>query len=354
MSETEFQVLRERLDRVLSEFIGERARQLNEIDPVLAAQGEAARALLLAGGKRLRPAFCYWAWRAAGGPDTSAIIAAAASLELLHGSAIVHDDVMDGADTRRGEPAAHRRFELLHRDSDWRGDSARFGISGAILLGDLLLSWSGQLFRESGLDAAALARGYPYLDLMRTEVMGGQYLDLVTQSSGSATTEQAERVLRYKSAKYSVQRPLHLGAALAGAPDPLLRSLSDYGLPLGEAFQMRDDVLGVFGDPTVTGKPAGDDLREGKRTVLVTNTLETADDTQRETFSRLLGEPTMDQDAVRTMREIIVASGALARVERRIDQLTERAATALASADLAKEPRLALEDLITAAIARTS
>ena len=166
-------------------------------------------------GKRLRPAFCYWAWRGAGGDDSPEAIAAATSLELLQACALVHDDVMDGSDTRRGLPAAHRRFAALHRESGWLGSPEDFGVGSAILLGDLCLSWADQMLLSSGLPAAALERAKPVYDDMRTELMAGQYMDLLEQARGGGSVERALRVVRYKSAKHTIERLLELGATLA-------------------------------------------------------------------------------------------------------------------------------------------
>src|SRR5262252_3480729 len=237
---------------------------------------------LLTGGKRLRAAFCYWGWRACGGGDGPPIFAAAAALELLHASALVHDDVMDASDTRRGQPAAHRRFAARHAAARWRGSADRFGAGAAILIGDLLLAWTDEMIRTSGMPPEAVLRGLLVLDAMRTEVFGGQFLDLVSQASADSAVESALRVVRLKSAKYTVERPLHLGAALAGRGAAARSAFTGYGIPLGVAFQLRDDVLGVFGDPAWTGKPVTDDLREGKRTVMLAIAAERADARQAE------------------------------------------------------------------------
>jgi geranylgeranyl diphosphate synthase type I len=285
---------------------------------------------LLRGGKRLRPAFCWWGWRAAGGDhESSGALIAAASLELLQGSALVHDDVMDDSDTRRGMPAAHKRFSAIHLANGWDGDADRFGDAAAILLGDLCLSWTDDLFFNCGLPADAILRAKPVLDIMRTELLGGQYLDLLEQAKGSASPERALRVARYKSAKYTIERPLQLGATLANGSPELLGALSGYGLPIGEAFQIRDDVLGVFGDPVITGKPAGDDLREGKRTYLVAVALQSADQDQRQTLLEGLGNPELSEAAISAMREIIISTGALAQTEELIARRTEQALRAL-------------------------
>ncbi len=223
--------------------------------PELAAVGEELAPLadalvqLVAGGKRLRPAFCYWGFLGAGGDDGEPIVAAAAALELFQACALIHDDVMDGSDTRRGRPAAHRSFAALHRGSGWQGDPEAFGTGAAILLGDLCLVWSDEMLARSGFSDHELARADRVFATMRSELMGGQYLDLLEQARGGGSVERARRVARYKSAKYTIERPLHLGAALAGAGQDLLDAYTAYGMPLGEAFQLRDDLLGVFGDP---------------------------------------------------------------------------------------------------------
>jgi geranylgeranyl diphosphate synthase, type I len=307
---------------------------------------------LIGSGKRLRPAFCYWAWRGAGGPDGEEIVRAAASFELLHACAIVHDDVMDGSDTRRGSPAAHRRFAALHRGQSWQGDADTFGVGAAILLGDICLAWADEMLTGCGLPTDALMRARSAYDVMRTELMGGQYLDLLEQAQGGASTERAMRVLRFKSAKYTVERPLHVGALLADAGEGMLAAYSAYGVPLGEAFQLRDDVLGVFGDPQQTGKPAGDDLREGKRTMLVTTALERATSEQADVVRRHLGDPLLDDEGVATLRALIEETGALAETERLIESLTERALAGLAAAELEPDARAVLRDLAAAATAR--
>jgi geranylgeranyl diphosphate synthase type I len=345
--------LRARVEKALAAFL-DRQRA------VLAPAGDAAMGPvhdyvvdLLSSGKRLRPAFCYWGWRGAGGPDGDGIVEAATSLELLHAGAIVHDDVMDGSDSRRGLPSAHRRFAALHREHAWSGDPAAFGAGAAILLGDLCLCWSDELFNTAGLPAEALTRGRAVFDVMRTEVMAGQYLDLREQARADGTVESARTVIRFKTAKYTVERPLHLGAALAGADAQVRAAYSGYGLPLGEAFQLRDDVLGVFGDPEVTGKPAGDDLREGKRTVLVAATLERATPVQAAAVRRHLGDPDLDASALDALRTIITETGALAAVEARIAEQVAHSLEALESAALARDAVQVLHDLAVASTVRS-
>ena len=296
---------------------------LADLGPDLDGLADAAIGFV-AGGKRLRPQFCYAGWLVAGGePDEPRIVTAAAALEWLQASALVHDDLMDGSDTRRGRPSIHRAFEAQHHEEGRHGDPTGFGTSAAVLLGDLLLSWCDELFRSSALPLTS--EGFRYLDLCKTEVVAGQFLDVAGQTRESLSVAEAMKVVRYKSAKYTVERPLHIGAALAGAGPELIAALTDVALPLGEAFQLRDDVLGVFGDPELTGKPAGDDLREGKRTVLVARAAELTDDAGRELLRTSLGT----SDGVDAVRDLIRTSGALAAVEDDIAQLETAADAAI-------------------------
>lgn len=340
------------MQKTVDEFLVGQEPLLGSISDDLAPLSDALRDLL-SGGKRLRPAFAYWGWRATGGADRQEAIVAASSLEFLQACALIHDDVMDGSDTRRGKPAAHRRFATLHRGSSWLGSPDNFGVGAAILLGDLCLSWADEMLLTCGLDSVALSRGKSVYDVMRTELMAGQYLDLLEQAVGGGSVDRALTVVRYKSAKYTIERPLHLGASLAGGGPDAMAALSDYGLPLGEAFQLRDDVLGVFGDPSQTGKPAGDDLREGKRTVLVAVALERSSPAQAAVVRRHLGDPGLTPVGVAELREVITDTGAINRVESMIAELTERAFAALASPLLDPTAVPVLEGLAIAATSRS-
>ncbi|MDA8045141.1 MAG: polyprenyl synthetase family protein [Actinomycetota bacterium] len=297
---------------------------------------------VLAGGKRLRPAFCYWAFVGAGGrPDDRAVIDAGAAIEMLHTAALVHDDIIDGSLRRHGAETVHIRFARLHGGRGWSGEADRFGEGAAILIGDLSLIYSSLLL--AGAPPAAVAT----FEEMRLEVNVGQYLDILGTAEGvagpgPAAAARAQRICRFKTAKYTIERPLHLGAALA-APDrlgELAGPLSDFGLPLGEAFQLKDDLLGVFGDPTITGKPVGDDLREGKPTLLASLAA------QRDArFGARFGASDLNPADVAALQEIIEATGARAEVERSIDELVARSETALDRLPISGEARTALAQL---------
>ncbi len=344
---------RDQVQQVLGEFLDDRAVELAPLGPDATRLITEARTSV-AGGKRFRAAFCHWGYRAIRPEvaDPAALARACASLEMLHASALVHDDFMDASDTRRGRPAAHRAFEAEHRGAGWRGDPQQFGAAAAILLGDLLLGWSEDMLRRSGFDADAVAPGLALFELCRTEVIAGQFLDVSVQARGRADVDTAMTVLRYKSAKYSIERPLHIGAGLAGATAGQIEQLTRFGLPLGEAFQLRDDLLGVFGDPAETGKPAGDDLVEGKRTVLVALALDGAPRAAAQRLDNALGT-TLTAPDVDELRTIIDESGARAQVEAVIGQLAEHAVEALRAADVDEQAVVVLTELAAAATQRT-
>ena len=350
--------LRDAVGAELTAFLDTRGRALLALGPEVADLVDLATAFT-AGGKRLRPAFCCWGHLAATGGSAvpAPVLRAAASLDLLHVSALVHDDVMDGSDTRRGLPAAHVQLAAAHTARGGRGAPDAFGRAGAILLGDLLLMWSAELFDACGAPEEALAGARPLLAAVRAEVTGGQYLDIAAQTRPPLETRddpasvlaQVRRVVEFKTARYTVVRPLQLGAALGGAGPELLDSLARYGSPLGRAFQYRDDVLGVFGDEAVTGKPAGDDLREGKLTVLVAHAMAGLDREGAERLDALLGRELTSVE-VEQARALITASGARAAVEDEIDAAAAEALAALAG--IVEPARTALARLVEVATRR--
>jgi geranylgeranyl diphosphate synthase, type I len=306
---------------------------------------------LLDGGKRLRPAFCYWGWRAAGGADCQPILAAAAALELLQASALVHDDVMDDSDLRRGQPSVHKRFAGWHAAAGRSGNPERFGAGAAILVGDLLLAWTTELFTGSGLAPDVLRRGAPVLAAMQTELAAGQYLDLLSQADAGTSVAAALRVITYKTTKYSTERPLELGLALAaaasgaGVADELTSACASYASALGIAFQLRDDMLGVFGDPARTGKPAGGDIAEGKRTVLLALARERASAAEAAVLDRHLGERPLTPEAAADVRTVLIETGAVAESEHLIAAYRKDALAALDGAPVPDQARSALAAL---------
>lgn len=307
------------------------------------------------GGKRLRPAYCYWSFVAAGGnpSDAESVLRVAASLDLLHVSALVHDDLIDAADTRRGRPAAHRQYEALHRERGGRGSADEFGASAAVLLGDMLLMWSAEMFDRSGAPGLDAAR--EELGRMRMEVTAGQFLDISAAHEVADDPDAlavAERVLEYKSASYSIRRPALIGARLAGAPDEVHRALAAFGAHIGPAFQLRDDVLGIWGDEDVTGKPTGGDLREGKATVLVLTALERADGAAAARLRTVLGAKDATDEDVAAAARIVEETGARAHVEHLIDQHLAAGLEALRGIPLTDDGSQALTRLAELSVRR--
>ncbi len=313
---------------------------------------------LLDGGKRLRPLFAYAGILASGVAPSREMVRAIASLELLQACALIHDDLMDGSDTRRGRPAIHRHFENLHKADSMSGASSQFGESAAVLLGDLALVWSDQMLNTSGISTQSLLAAQRIHDEMRIELMAGQYLDVREAGENTYSVERSLRIARYKSGKYTIERPLHLGAVIGNplqvSDSALLTALSHYGLPLGEAFQLRDDLLGIFGDPEITGKPAGDDIREGKRTVLMAIALDSLTGASREELLNHLGKADITFEKVEELRALIIASGALEKVEGLIDSLTNESLVAIEDPAIHPSAREFLTYIALSAVKRSA
>lgn len=344
----------------LARYLTERRAELPELARTFAQAVDTLSAFALRGGKRLRPTFAWWGWRAAGGeadgPRARAVLHAITALELIQTCALVHDDIMDASELRRGRPTVHVRFREAHRAGAWRGDPERFGTAAAILLGDLALAWADDMFESAELEPAMRAAARGPWQAMRAEMFAGQYLDVLAQAEGDESAERALGVARLKTAAYTVERPLHMGVAFAGAGPATVEAIKTFGTDIGVAFQLRDDVLGMFGDTELTGKPAGDDLREGKRTLLMALGLDYATRAGRHADADLmrgaLGDPDLAPDTLARVRELLTELGAVAELERRIAELTSSALATLDSAGLADPGVTRLRDLAVAATRR--
>ena len=331
-----------RVDKRLEALLAVERERWAKVDADLVPPIDEIARLVLAGGKRLRPAFCFWGFVGAGGdPTDELVIDAGAALELLHAFALFHDDVMDGSLTRRGEPTTNAKFEASHGANKLAGESRRFGDGVAILVGDLAYVYSDQLMRN------ASPQAWTIWNELRIELNFGQYLDMLGSAMNERRREKAERICRYKSGKYTIERPLHLGALLAAPTrgDELIPVLSAYGLPLGDAFQMRDDVLGAFGDTAITGKPVGDDLREGKPTPLMAIATARANAAQLKEL-QLVGNQDLTPTQIARVQEVIRETGALDELETVITRLTDEAIAAVQHVPFAQAVR---DELITLA-----
>ena len=331
-----------RVDKRLEALLAVERERWAKVDADLVPPIDEIARLVLAGGKRLRPAFCFWGFVGAGGdPTDELVIDAGAALELLHAFALFHDDVMDGSLTRRGEPTTNAKFEASHGANKLAGESRRFGDGVAILVGDLAYVYSDQLMRN------ASPQAWTIWNELRIELNFGQYLDMLGSAMNERRREKAERICRYKSGKYTIERPLHLGALLAAPTrgDELIPALSTYGLPLGDAFQMRDDVLGAFGDTAITGKPVGDDLREGKPTPLMAIATARANAAQLNEL-QLVGNQDLTPEQIARVQEVIRETGALDELEVVITRLTDEAIAAVQNVPFAQSVR---DEMITLA-----
>ena len=326
-----FDDLRRDIDAALRDLLDERSAALPEADPLISE----IRRLLDAGGKRLRPLFCYWGYRAAGGSHGAPIVQAAAALELLHTFALVHDDIIDGSTERRGLPTAH----VIH------------GTDVALLVGDLALVLADAALLESGFEPDVLLPALGIYSRMRQEVIAGQYLDVVSVAD-AISEEQARRIAVLKSGNYTIEEPLLIGASLAGATQPFLAALQRVGRPLGEAFQLRDDLLGTFGDRTVVGKPTDSDIREGKRNLLFAKTAAALTGEERDFFTSRWGGASLTPQDVDRLRDLVDSSGARVATEALLQDLATSARGALAEIELDDASHDALTALLETAVGR--
>ncbi|MFI9583669.1 polyprenyl synthetase family protein [Streptomyces sp. NPDC052236] len=344
------------VDAALRDFFAGRRAGADALGRDFAAAIAELESYVLRGGKRIRPVFAWLGWIGAGGdqrdPVATAVLSACAGLELLHASALIHDDILDASRTRRGHPAAHVSFAERHRVRRFSGDPDAFGTGVAILIGDLAQTWADVMVRASGLPADAQARVGPVWSAVRSEVLYGQLLDLINQASDTEDIDAALRVNQYKTASYTVERPLQFGAAIAGADAGLVAAYRSFGADIGIAFQLRDDLLGVFGDPAVTGKPSGDDLREGKRTVLLATALKRADerDPGAARFLRAKIGTDLSGDELAAARAIFVDTGAVDDIER---QIARRAGQAMAVLEASNATIPAKDQLAAMAVKAT-
>lgn len=325
------------VEAYLRELLEDKRNEWTKIDPILGEPIDHLENLMLAGGKRVRPAMAYWGFIGAGGAaDDPAIVQLGAALELLQAFALFHDDVMDGAATRRGRPTSHEFERLRHEQQGWGGEPRRFGEAVAILAGDVSLVMSDVLLS----DANPIVR--ELWNELRIEVNLGQYLDVVGTARFERSPDTADRIIEYKTARYTIVRPLQMGSALTGRTD-LIEPLAEIGTPLGIAFQLRDDLLGAFGETERTGKPVGDDLREGKPTPLLAAAWSLGSEAQRAILTRVGGEPTDSE--VASIQDVLIETGAVEQVEMRIDELTDAALRSLATTPLAADTEVEMGEI---------
>lgn len=327
------------LDPFLDAYFDEKIKEAVDIHPEAAVLVEELHRFAHNGGKRVRPALSYAAYMSAGGRSLDAILYASASLELLHAFALIHDDIMDGANLRRGQPSAHKVFEQFHQKRDFLGSSEKFGSAAAILAGDLALAYADNIINSAPFPAERIRRAKFYYDEMKKQVILGQYLDITASAKKTISEKELLKILEYKTAKYTIERPLHIGAALAGAEEELLGVFSSYAVPLGQAFQIQDDIVGTFGEEEKIGKPTDSDIKEGKKTLLVIKAYERASSSDKKILDGVIGNQKATREDIETAREIIRTTGSLEYSQTLATRLINQAKQTLLNTKMVDEGR---------------
>lgn len=328
---------KKQLNPFLSAYFAEKIREAAEIHPETTALVEEVRRFVQNGGKRVRPAFTYAAYIACGGRAHEAILYASAAVEVVHAFALIHDDIIDSSPLRRGHPSAHKVFEDFHKKRGFTGSSPFFGISAAILAGDLALSFADELLNTSPFPSERIRKAKNYFDINKKQVILGEYLDVIASCKKQVTEADVLKILEYKTAKYTVERPLHIGAALAGASEDVYKTLSEYGIPLGQAFQIQDDILGTFGREEELGKPTDSDIKEGKRTILIVKAYEFCNLSERKILDHVLGNKKATSSQIESVRLIIKRSGAFDYSNDFANKLLLQAKRSIENANLTKD-----------------
>ncbi|MCC2280931.1 polyprenyl synthetase family protein [Streptomyces sp. ET3-23] len=349
MDETQFRV---GVDSLLKNLLDDKRKNLSNKDVGLLL--ERLSVFVLGGGKRLRSAFCYWGWQGAGGSGSAeGVIRAAASLELLHAFALLQDDIIDHSATRRGLPAMHRQLAELHQSSHWHGPAADFGIGGAMMLSNLCLVWSSMLLHEASEDAQQIGTLKALHQGTVADATYGEVLELILQSERRYDKCHCMEVVRYKAGRYMFMPALLMGAVLANARPEVFSCYQDFGIAIGDGYQLRDDLLGAFGNPSLTGKPNTDDFREGKPTVLIAEALQRFDGGTLKRAYELYGNPHISPREISELRDLLRTSGAVAAIERLIRECAATGATALTRANLATNAKEEMTSLAQRALQRS-
>jgi geranylgeranyl diphosphate synthase type I len=327
------------LEPFLDAYFGAKIDEASKVHPEAVVLSEGVRRFIRNGGKRVRPAFAYSAYVASGGRSLEAILYASAALEVLHAWALIHDDIIDNANLRHGKPSVHKVFEDFHRKRALSGSAGKFGTDAAILVGDLALTFADELLNTAPFPAERIRRAKEYYDLMKKQVIFGEYLDVVAPLKKQVTERDLLTILEYKTAKYTVERPMHIGAVLAGAEEDTLRIFSSYAVPLGQAFQIQDDIMGTFSNEAKIGKPVDSDIKEGKRTLLVLKAYEFSKGAEKRLLDAVLGNQSAGEAEIEAARQIMRSSGALEYSQELAYKLIKKAKGAILQAKLVEEGR---------------
>lgn len=330
---------KEEFDVFLKDFFLRKIEEIKVDDELVAGVLEHASKITLSGGKRLRPALMYYGYLAAGGEKDEKIMKAAMSVELLHSFLLIHDDIIDRDEKRHDVETTHVRYSDLGKKLNPLKDSDHFGNSIAIIAGDMMHAYGNIALYDAGFESKLVLKALKNLQSIVNITIIGESQDVYIEYRGSATEKDVLNVYRNKTAKYTIEGPLHTGAILAGADQSMLDDFTAFSIPLGVAFQIQDDILGVFGSEEKIGKPLGSDIEEGKQTILVVKALEMGNDNQKTIVRELLGKKGLTREEVEEFKKAIEESGALDYARKLSQKYIQEAKNGIENMEIEKEPK---------------
>lgn len=310
-----------------------------KIDENIADAISYARKITMSGGKRARAAFMYFGYIAAGGKEKEKIIKASVSIELIHSFLLMHDDIIDRDSLRHGIKTTHIYYGEIAKKYFKHKDADHFGNSMAIIVGDMMYAFGNQVLFESGFEPALIVNALHRLQGVVSRTVVGESQDILIENKGEATEQEILQMYENKTARYTIEGPLHLGAILARADEKMMQSLSDYSIPAGIAFQIQDDILGVFGTVGKTGKPVGSDVRQGKQTILVAKALEKASRAQKEILKKCLGNSDLTEKDLDEFKKVIIETKSLEYAQKLAQDLIAEAKGKIEKVEMNEEAR---------------
>jgi len=337
MSIEKLNVYKERIDKELEHFFNQKLIKAKDIDPSSVEMIELLKEYQLRDGKRIRAAMIYYGYRCFSNKDIGQILKASMAIELIQSYLLIHDDIIDQDDKRRNGPTMHCAYKKLAQKRYKKIDSDHFGISFAILAGDILCAFANEILTNLYIREKYKVNAIRRLNHVIHQVIYGEALDILTSYQEKLTKKDLEKVHYLKTATYTFEGPLHIGALLAGANKKQLESLSSYAIPLGKAFQIQDDILGMFGDEKKLGKPVGSDIKEGKRTLLIIKALESSTKKQKILIENVLGKKNITPKQLSMVRKIIKDTGSLEYSQDLAKKLVKQAKSAIIKSNFKKE-----------------
>jgi len=319
------------VEKELDLFFKDKLEKADKIDPSSKQMIELLKEFTLRGGKRLRAALVYYGYRCFSNKNLKEIIKASVTMELIQSYLLIHDDIIDNDDLRRNGPTLHISYKNIAKRKYKKIDSNHFGLSMAILAGDICAAFANEIMAKLKIKEKNKIQALNVLNHSLHHVIYGQVLDVLSELR-IITNKDIEKIHRLKTATYTIESPLHIGALLAGAKQKHLKTLSNYAIPLGKAFQIKDDILGMFGEKEKVGKPVGSDIKEGKKNLLILKALESATPAQRQAIEEALGNQDLTKNQLNQVRAIVIKTGSLSYSQNLAKNLVKKAKSAIKSA----------------------